>query len=194
VVGLPAGDAPVLGMVTRLVHQKGLDIVTNAIPELMALGLQFVVLGTGEERYHRIMAEAAANHPRRMNVLLRYDDRIAKGIYAGSDMFLMPSLYEPCGLGQMIALRYGAVPIVRKTGGLADTVSDYHPKTGRGTGFLFRDYSAPALLACLKRAVALYADKKKWRLLMQAGMKQDFSWGRSAGEYLTMYRKTLRIK
>jgi starch synthase len=127
-----------------------------------------------------------------MRVLLQYDDRLARRIYAGCDLFLMPSRYEPCGLGQMIALRYGTVPVVRKTGGLADTVADYNPKTGSGTGFLFEEYSAPALVDGLRRAVEVYQDGKRWKRLMQNGMKQDFSWERSAKEYVKVYRKAMR--
>ena len=193
-VGLPAVDAPLVGMVTRLVTQKGLDILADSLPEMMALGVQLVVLGTGEEQYHRVLTEAAGRYPQQMRVLLRYDDRIAKSIYAGCDLFLMPSQYEPCGLGQLIALRYGTVPIVRKTGGLADTVKDYNGRTRRGTGFVFEEYSADALTGCLRRAIALYGDAKKWRLLMQSCMKQDFSWKRSAGEYVKVYRKAMRKK
>ena len=193
-VGLPLRAAPLIGMVTRLVTQKGLDILAESLPEMMALGVQLVVLGTGEEQYHRILTEAAALYPQQMRVLLRYDDRLAKSIYAGCDLFLMPSQYEPCGLGQLIALRYGTVPVVRKTGGLADTVQDYHGRTGRGTGFVFEDYTASALVECLKRALALYGDEKKWKRLMQSGMKQDFSWKRSAGEYVKVYRKAMKKK
>jgi starch synthase len=193
-VGLPARDAPLIGMVTRLAAQKGLDILVEALPEMMSLDVQLVVLGTGEERYHRVLTEAAARYPRQMRVLLRYDDRLAKKIYAGCDLFLMPSQYEPCGLGQLIALRYGTVPIVRRTGGLADTVRDYNRRTGRGTGFVFEDYTAPALVECLRRAVELYGNEGKWRLLVQSCMKQDFSWERSAEEYVKVYRKALRKK
>ncbi len=193
-IGLPLRDTPLIGMVTRLVTQKGLDILADSLPDMMALGVQLVVLGTGEEQYHRVLTEAAALYPRQMRVLLRYDDRLAKRIYAGCDLFLMPSQYEPCGLGQLIALRYGTVPIARKTGGLADTVQDYNGRTGRGTGFVFEDYTASALVECLKRALALYGDEKKWKRLMQSGMKQDFSWKRSAREYVTVYRKALRKK
>jgi starch synthase len=191
-VGMPARDAPLVGMVTRLAAQKGLDLVVEALPELMSLGIQLVVLGTGEEQYQRILAEAAARYPRQMFVLLGYDDRLAKRIYAGCDLFLMPSQYEPCGLGQLIALRYGTVPAVRRTGGLADTVQDYVPKTGRGTGFVFNGYTAQALVECLRGAVSLYGNSIKWKRLMQSGMKQDFSWKRSAAEYVKVYRKAMR--
>jgi starch synthase len=181
-------------MVTRLVDQKGLDILTEALPELVSLGVQLVILGTGEAAYHRVLADATDRYPGAISVLLRYDDTLARRIYAGSDMFLMPSKYEPCGLGQMIALRYGAVPVVRKTGGLADTVAEYNPKTKTGTGFLFEEYSAPALIDCLRRALEVYAEKNAWRGLMRNGMKQDFSWERSAKEYVQVYRKAMRKK
>ena len=119
-------------MVTRLVDQKGLDILTEALPEIMSLGVALVILGTGDPVYHRLLTDAADRYPGRMRVLLQYDDDLAKNIYAGCDLFLMPSQYEPCGLGQMIAQRYGTVPIVRRTGGLSDTVADYNPKDRAG--------------------------------------------------------------
>jgi starch synthase len=193
-IKLPGSDAPLIGMVTRLADQKGLDILTKALPEIMSLGVQLVILGTGDERYHRILSDAVRRYSKNMRVLLRYDDSLAQNLYAGCDIFLMPSHYEPCGLGQMIALRYGTVPVVRRTGGLTDTVSDYKPKTGQGTGFLFEEYSAPALIDCLRRALAVYGDRTKWRSLMRNGMKQDFSWERSAKEYVTVYRKAMRKK
>ncbi len=185
---------PLIGMVTRLVDQKGLDILTEALPEIMSLGVQFVILGTGDEKYHRILADAASRYRGKMSVMLQYNDRLAKNIYAGSDLFLMPSHYEPCGLGQMIALRYGSVPVVRKTGGLADTVVDYGGDPVRGTGFLFEEYAAPALVDCIRRALEAYSNARKWKLLMQAGMRQDFSWSKSAHEYLKVYRKTMKKK
>jgi starch synthase len=191
-IRLPGSDGPLIGMVTRLADQKGLDILTKALPEIMSLGVQLVILGTGDERYHRILSDAASRYSKKMRVLLRYDDSLAKNLYAGCDMFLMPSHYEPCGLGQMMALRYGTVPVVRRTGGLTDTVADYNPKTGRGTGFLFEEYSAPALIDCLRRALAVYSDRTKWRSLMRNGMKQDFSWERSAKEYVKVYRKAMK--
>jgi starch synthase len=193
-VRMPGTDGPLIGMVTRLVDQKGLDILTEALPELMSLGVQFVILGTGDEKYHRLLSDAAGRYAGKMRVLLRYDDSLAKNVYAGCDMFLMPSRYEPCGLGQMIALRYGAVPVVRRTGGLSDTVADYDPKTGQGTGFLFDEYSAPELVDCLRRALEVYGNRNKWKRLMRNGMKQDFSWARSAREYVKVYRKAMRKK
>ena len=193
-VGLPPRDAPVIGMVTRLSGQKGLDILMQALPELMSRGAQLVILGTGEEQFHRALTEAAGRYPDQMRVLLNYDEALAKSIYAGCDVFLMPSRYEPCGLGQMIALRYGAVPVVRRTGGLIDTVQEYDPKNGSGTGFVFAEYSAAGLLDGVGRALALYRDKKQWRLLMQNGMKRNFSWEHSAKEYLKLFRKALKKK
>jgi starch synthase len=190
----PASDDPIVGMITRLVDQKGLDIFTEALPEIMSLGVQLIILGTGDEKYHRILADAAERYGKRMRVLLRYDDELAKKLYAGCDLFLMPSRYEPCGLGQMMALRYGTVPVVRKTGGLADTVADYNPKTGQGTGFVFEEYSPSALIDCLRRALVVYSDGRKWKQLVQRGMKQDFSWEQSAGEYVKVYRKAMRKK
>jgi starch synthase len=192
--GLPDAGGPLIGMVTRLVDQKGLDIVTEALQEILSLGAQLVILGTGEEKYNRLLTEEAGRHKDRMRVILQYNERLAKNIYAGCDLFLMPSSYEPCGLGQMIALRYGAVPVVRKTGGLADTVVDYDIRTGRGTGFVFEEYSSSALIGCLRRALKVYGNRKRWVLLMKTGMKQDFSWKNSAQEYEKVYRKTMRKK
>jgi starch synthase len=128
-----------------------------------------------------------------MRAIVTYDEQLAKRIYAGCDLFLMPSRYEPCGLSQLIALRYGAVPVVRKTGGLSDTVRNY-TRTGRGTGFVFEEYTAEALIEALERAIAVYNDKRKWRALIQSCMQQDFSWERSAKEYEKVYRKALKKK
>jgi starch synthase len=187
-------DDPLIGMVTRLVDQKGMDILTEALPEIMSLGVQLVILGTGDEKYHRILSDAAGRYAQKIRVLLRYDDSFAKKVYAGCDVFLMPSHYEPCGLGQMIALRYGTVPVVRRTGGLSDTVAEYAPKTGQGTGFLFDEYSAPALVDCLRRALVVYSNRNRWNRLVRNGMKQDFSWERSAREYVKVYQKAMRKK
>lgn len=189
---LPASGGPLIGMVTRLVDQKGLDILVEALDEIMSLGVQLVILGTGLVKYHELLSRAAKRFPGRMRVLLEYNDAAARSIYAGSDLFLMPSRYEPCGLGQMHALRYASVPVVRKTGGLADTVADYNGKTGQGTGFVFEEYSASALVGALLRALEVYREPRRWKLLMQNGMNQDFSWERSAKEYVRVYRKAMR--
>jgi starch synthase len=187
--GLPASDAPVITMVSRIVGQKGVDILAKALPEILFLGAQVVILGTGDEKYRKILAGAESRHPGRMRFFFQFDEDLARLLYAGSDIFLMPSRYEPCGLGQMIALRYGTVPVVRKTGGLADTVADFDPKTGQGTGFVFEEYSAAALAACVGRAVETWRDRTAWTGLMRAGMKQDFSWEHSAKEYAKVYRR-----
>ncbi len=189
---LPDSADPLIGMVTRLADQKGLDILTEALPDILTLGARLVILGTGDAKYAKILTDAANQYHDRMRVLLQYNEGLAKNIYAGCDLFLMPSHYEPCGLGQMIALRYGTVPVVRKTGGLADTVTDCDVRTGRGTGFLFEEYSSRALVQCLRRAFAVYGDAEKWKRLMQAGMKQDLSWEQSAKEYIKVYRKALK--
>ncbi len=193
-IGLPTNDAPLVGMVTRLVDQKGLDIVTEAFPGIMKLGAQFVVLGTGEAKYQKFFAEAASRYPKQARALLKYDEAVAKAIYAGGDLFLMPSRYEPCGLSQLIALRYGTVPVVRRTGGLTDTVTNYSPRTGKGSGFVFEEYASGPLLAGLKRAIETYREPKVWKQLMKNGMEQDFSWEKSAKEYEKVYRKALKKK
>ena len=154
----------------------------------MARRLQLVILGTGNPDYERCLAEAAAFYPGQAKVLLRFDDNQSRRIYAGSDIFMMPSRYEPCGLGQLIALRYGAVPLVHATGGLADTIHDPAGAGAQANGFVFDQAQAPALLAALDRALEEFADRKRWRDLVRRGMEEDFSWGRSAVRYLELYR------
>ena len=188
-LGLPQNNEPLAGMVTRLADQKGFDILTEALPEILTMGIQVVILGTGDPKYHRMLSDMAARHADHMRVLLQYNDGIARNIYAASDLFLMPSRYEPCGLGQLHALRYGSVPVARKTGGLADTIIDEAEHPGRGTGFLFSEYSAVALSACIRHAVDAYGSGPKWQQLMLRGMNMDFSWGQSAKEYAAVYRK-----
>ena len=190
--GLPGSPAPLIGMVSRLTDQKGLDILLDALPAILSRNVQLVILGNGDEHYHRMLTDVSALHRDKMRVNIGYNDALAKSIYAGSDMFLMPSRYEPCGLGQMHALRYGTVPVVRRTGGLADTVIDHDPKTGSGTGFLFTEYTADALARCVARACAVYDDAKTWQRLVRAGMKVNFSWEHSAHEYVKVYRKVLQ--
>lgn len=185
--GFSPDTAPLIGMVTRLTGQKGLDLLVDAVPAIMALGVRLIILGTGEEQYHRILTDLHGRYPDQIQVIFRFDESIARAIYAGSDLFLMPSRYEPCGLSQIIALRYGAVPIVRKTGGLADTVHDYDHHAGKGTGFVFDEYSSGALVAAVKRALAIKSDQKKWNNLMLQCMSKDFSWKNSAREYDRLY-------
>jgi starch synthase len=185
---------PLVGLIGRLVEQKGFDLVAEILEPLTAeVDLQVVILGTGEPKYHDLVRELAAHNRRQIAVYLTFDEALAQRIYAGCDMFLMPSRFEPCGLGQMIALRYGTVPIVRSTGGLADTVMDYQPMTGRGTGFVFRRYDATALTFALGRAFEVYRQPEEWRSLQHQGMMQDFSWNASAKKYVDMYHEAQAI-
>jgi starch synthase len=194
-VGLSDTRRPLLGVVSRLSSQKGLDLLVDAVDELIALGANVALVGKGEDHYQRLLKDMGARHSGRVFVRIGFEERIAHLIYAASDFFLMPSRYEPCGIGQLIAMRYGAIPIARKTGGLADTVEEYELSTGKGTGFLFSEYSAAALLAAVRRALEVFRDKKKMHRIIAAAMKADFSAGRSAGEYLELYRKAVeRVK
>lgn len=185
-------DIPVIGMVTRLADQKGLDILSNIIEKIMGMDIQFILLGTGDERYHDLFRKLGQNFPNNASIHLTFDPKMAKLIYAGSDMFLMPSLYEPCGLGQLISLRYGTVPIVRNTGGLADTIIDFDSDPLKGNGFVFKEYSSEELLTTINRAIAQYIDKNQWRKLQINGMKSDFSWEHSAKEYIQLYEKCMK--
>ncbi len=184
-------QVPLIGMVSRLADQKGLDLLEQALESILDLGVQLAVLGTGAPRYEEMLRRAADRYPQQVAVTLTFDPPLASQIYAGSDMFLMPSRFEPCGLGQMIAMRYGSVPIVRATGGLADTVQDFDPETGEGNGFTFRAYDPQALLAAVRRAVETYRHPDTWRRLQRRGMQTDFSWQRSAREYVALYRQAL---
>jgi starch synthase len=190
-VKLPVDDEalrrPVIGLVSRLTDQKGFDLIGAAAGELMALDATWVVLGSGERHYEDLWRTMARRHPDRVSATIGFDERLAHLIEAGSDLFLMPSRWEPCGLNQLYSLRYGTVPIVRATGGLEDTVQDYDPASSAGTGFKFRDYSAPAMVAAIRRALAVYPDRTAWRRIQQAGMRQDPSWDASAREYVKVY-------
>jgi starch synthase len=193
-VGLPdpGRRAPVVGVVSRLAGQKGIDLVAGAVPAIRAAGAQLVVLGSGEAHLEQLLGELARAHPETVAVRIGFDDRLARRIYAGADVFLMPSRYEPCGLGQLIALRYGTVPVVRRTGGLTDTVRPWTETTGGGTGFLFDELSADGCGAALARAFAAHADPAAWRRLVLNGMAADFSWDASAESYVTCYRRAIK--
>ncbi len=193
-LGLRDEPGPLLGMVTRLAEQKGTDLVLAALPELLAEGCQLVLLGSGDPSLEQAFADAAQRSPGQAVVRLGYDAALARRIYAGADCFLMPSRYEPCGLGQLISLRYGTVPVVRWTGGLVDTVKEFDPATGAGTGFGFEGFSAEALAGAVRRAAATYRQPERWRQLVLNGMGEDFSWEASAREYVTLYRKALKKK
>lgn len=183
---------PLIAVISRLVDHKGIDILMPAIPVLMQMGFQLVVIGTGEERYHHMLREAAKKNKGSLAVHILFDPKMAKRLYAGADMVLMPSYYEPCGLGQMIAMRYGTIPVVRATGGLADTVDDFDVKSGKGNGFSFEEYTPGALAAAMERALAVYRNEKKWHELMMNAMQCDFSWTASAKKYVQIYEMSKR--
>jgi len=183
-------DAPVIGIISRLADQKGFDILSQAMESLMSMNLGIVVLGTGEKKYHDLFEVLAKKYPKKLGVKITFDNKIAHKIEAGSDMFLMPSKYEPCGLNQIYSLRYGTIPIVRATGGLDDTIQDYGG--GEGNGFKFKEYSAQILLAKVKEAVKVFSNRKEWKKLVQKTMQQDFSWDRSAKRYVELYGKLCR--
>ncbi len=184
---------PILAMVTRLATQKGLDILEAAWPQLIQRPLQFVLLGDGEEKHMAFFRRLQNRNPEQISITLSFDDTLARRIYAGSDLFLMPSHYEPCGLGQLIALRYGAIPLVRRTGGLADTVFDAD-KNPQGNGFIFAAATAKALLRTLNRALKRYRDQDDWSQLVQRAMAEDFSWEQSAHRYVQVYRRAQEAK
>ncbi len=181
-------DAPLIGLVTRLSHQKGLDLIDYVIREIMDQGVQIAVLGLGDAKYTDLFSWAEGAFPGRVAARFAMDHRMAHRVYAGSDMFLMPSLFEPCGLSQMISLRYGTIPIVRETGGLRDTVLSYNKFTGEGNGFTFFNYNAHDMMNSISRAVRYYREHKDvWALMVRRGMEGDYSWNRSAGEYIALY-------
>jgi starch synthase len=181
---------PLVGMVTRLATQKGIDLLVDALPRVLAeRNLGFLVLGSGEERYAAFFESLAQRFPGRVAFRRGHDEPIAHMIEAGSDIFLMPSQYEPCGLNQMYSLRYGTIPIVRQTGGLADSVRHYDPATGAGTGCVFKDYDAPAVRWALNTTLDWFADQDSWRRLMQNAMHEDFSWGRQVVIYERLFRE-----
>jgi starch synthase len=183
-------EIPIIGLISRLVDNKGFDLLKKAVPDLLKIDAQFVILGTGDKKYHKFLETLSSKYPNKFSCYLGFDDELAHLIEAGSDMFLMPSLYEPCGLNQMYSLMYGTVPIVRKTGGLADTVIPYNSKNEEGNGFIFEKYNAKEMVAEIKNAVKVYSsDQKTWQRIMKNGMKSNFSWLNSAKNYIDLYRK-----
>jgi starch synthase len=186
---LPEGrlQYPLLGIISRLADQKGFDLLAGIMDLLLKKEVSLVVLGTGEEKYHRLFTELAEHYPQKLGIRLSFDNVLAHQIEAGSDMFLMPSLYEPCGLNQIYSLKYGTLPVVRATGGLDDTIIPFDPKTGEGTGFKFIPYQTEALWSALEEALAIYQDQTQWRRLMKKAMAMDFSWRVSAKEYISLY-------
>lgn len=189
-LGLPESEEiPVIGIVSRLVEQKGFDLIERVFGELLDEPVQFAVLGSGDWRYEEMFRYAATHRRDKIAAWLGYDDGLARRIYAGSDMYLMPSLFEPCGLSQLLALRYRTVPIVRETGGLVDTVRPYNEYTGEGNGFSFSSYNAHDMLYTIRRALALYRDEQTWKSIVLNGTRDDYSWSRSAKAYLAIYEQ-----
>jgi starch synthase len=192
-VGWSSDDAslrrPLIGLVSRMVDQKGFDLLADLGDTLPTLGARFVVLGTGARRYEDFWRALAGRFPDCVAATIGFDEGLAHRIEGGADLFLMPSRFEPCGLNQMYSQRYGTVPVVRATGGLADTVRSYDSATGSGTGFTFDEYSSQALLGTLRWALRTYEDRPAWRRLQVAGMQQDFSWDRSARQYVSLYER-----
>ena len=183
---LPATTA-VIGIVSRLANQKGFDLLMQAADALAERDLAIVILGTGEPHYERLVREWAVRRQERVRAQIRYDDALAHKVTAGSDMILMPSRYEPCGMNQIYALRYGTVPIVRATGGLEDTVQEWNAESATGTGFKFQDYSAESMLQAVDRALDAFRDREAWQTMMRNGMAQDFGWDKPAWAYAAVY-------
>lgn len=191
-VGLPdKANTPIVAMISRLTAQKGFDLVEKIFPELIQRDLQFVLLGSGEPRYEEFFRGAAARYADRVAVRIGFDEPLAHRIEAGADLFLMPSLYEPCGLNQMYSLKYATLPIVRAVGGLKDSVQDYDPQSHSGNGFVFTDYDGDAMLAAIDRGLSAYRDQKAWTALRRRAMAMDFSWQRSAQLYSDLYKTLL---
>jgi starch synthase len=185
---------PLLAMITRLDAQKGVDLLVKIIDDLLALDAGLVVLGSGEERIQEALKEAAYSHAGRIGLTIGFDEQLAHRIIAGADIFLIPSRYEPCGLTQMYALRYGTIPVVRATGGLEDTITAFDPAKGTGTGFKFEPYDPESFLAAAQQAVEIFQDNESWNKIIANAMNEDFSWNRSAGKYQELYQSVIEKK
>ena len=184
-------DIPLVGIVSRLTSQKGLDLINYMMPEIMSENLQMVVLGTGEHQYQSMFNYYNSNFSDKLSARITFDTAFAQQIYAACDIFLMPSLYEPCGIGQMLAMRYGSIPIVRETGGLKDTVMPYNKFTGEGNGFSFANYNAHEMFFTLQKAIKLYQDKNIWNNLIINAMNTDNSWKKSAQDYIRIFKSLI---
>ncbi len=184
-------DVPLLSMISRLSDQKGFDLLAKIIQPLLAQGVQLVLMGIGDQHYQEMFQDLSARYPEQIAIFLTFNTELGQRIFAGSDMFLMPSRFEPCGINQMIAMRYGCVPIVRRVGGLADTVQEYDPATSAGNGFSFENYDPWEFFAAIVRAMALYRFKDVWRTIQRHGMKADHSWHASAERYVEVYRNAI---
>ncbi|MBP6343076.1 MAG: glycogen synthase GlgA [Candidatus Omnitrophica bacterium] len=189
-VGLPEKtNVPLFGFVGRLCHQKGLDLLIESIEELMRFDVQLVFVGSGGDRYHRLLEACAAKYPEKIGLFLKFGEEMARRTYAASDFFLMPSVYEPCGLGQMISLCYGTIPLVHRTGGLADTISAYDPLRSFGNGFVFFQYTKEGLVFCFEQAVRAYKNPPQFNALVKRAFESRFTWDNSALEYEKIYRE-----
>lgn len=186
-LNLPQRDVPVIGIVSRLVDQKGFNLIAEQINELMKEDIQLIVLGTGQEGYENLFIYMEKTFPDKVRAKILFNLNLAQKVYAGSDLFLMPSLFEPCGLGQLMSLRYGTIPIVRNTGGLADTIQAFDEERGVGNGFVFNDYNSWAMMQEIKRAIHIYYQKISWEKLIQNAMDSDYSWEDSAQKYINLY-------
>lgn len=182
-------DIPLLAMVTRLTSQKGLDLILHILDELLSQNVQLVILGAGDQNYEYVLKDKAYNYHNKFRLNLEFNERLARCIYAASDIFLMPSLFEPCGIGQMIALRYGSIPIVRETGGLKDTVWSYNEASGEGNGFTFQHYNAHDFLYTIKRALHCYNNQEVWDRIVNNARTMDYSWEKSARVYHDLFLK-----
>jgi starch synthase len=194
-VGLPVRNKhAMIGMVTRLTKQKGIELLVEIADDVLGLDVQMVVLGDGDKKYVKALQAIQKRHPKKFRAVIGFDDQLAHQIEAGCDMFMMPSLYEPCGLNQMYSLRYGTVPIVRETGGLADTIVECDNQRDSGNGFVFKNFSSDELLEAFCRAHDLFLDKRSWKKLQKRGMAEDFSWNTAVGRYEKLYRATMIVE
>ncbi len=190
-LNLPVKDVPVISIISRLADQKGFDIISVALDEILSKDIQLIILGTGEGRYEHMFKNAAYRNPEKLSANICFSENLAQKIYAGSDMFLMPSLFEPCGLGQLFAMRYGTIPIVRQTGGLSDTVTHYNEETKTGNGFVFKDYDARGMMWAFNEAMRIYHKEGEFDNVIKNAMTSDFSWENSADKYIEMYHKLI---
>jgi starch synthase len=187
-------ETPVIGMISRLSDQKGFDLLDQVLVPLIEQGVQLVVTGTGDQHYHQMFQRLAARYPKQVALHLTFSAEISQRIYSGSDMFLMPSRFEPCGISQMLAMRYGSIPIVRRTGGLADTVQEFDAANGSGNGFTFEPYEPFHLFSAVMRALTVYRFNDAWHELMQRAMLADYSWDASAEQYVALYRRAQELQ
>lgn len=192
-LGLPQrAETPIIGLISRLTHQKGCDLIVSIIDRLLQKDIQFIVLGTGDYWYEETFKNLQYRYPDKVSANIKFDNSLAHKIYAATDMFLMPSLFEPCGLGQLIALRYGSIPIVRETGGLKDTISPYNKYTGIGNGFGFKNFNSNELMQIIEYALTIYDDKDAWNNIIRQAMDSDNSWEKSAMQYKLLYEDVVK--